>query len=142
MWGKAPINVTRLPPPHHPPHRTPLAVVRLVLLFGVIFPWRGDSGAALKSEAAVDGNRNEVADRGASVQARLGNRELENHAARACPSMVLRTVCFLLPGLIYLFLSLGLSFFCSLYLRILPFSFVALIVVMHPTPLVHSLRGA
>ena len=39
--------------------------------------------AALKSEAAVDGNRKEVADRVASLQARLGSRKLEKCAARA-----------------------------------------------------------
>ena len=33
--------------------------------------------AELKSEAAVDGNRKEVADRVASLEARLDNRELE-----------------------------------------------------------------
>ena len=41
--------------------------------------------AALKSETAVDGNNKKVADRLATVQARLCNRELENYAARASP---------------------------------------------------------
>ena len=47
----------------------------------------GATAAALKSKAAVDGKRKEVADRVASLQACLliGNRELESYAARASP---------------------------------------------------------
>ena len=61
------------------------AVVRLVLwLFAFIFHGRVTT-AALKSEAAVDGNRMDMADCMASLQARLGDRELENFVARASP---------------------------------------------------------
>ena len=41
------------------------------------------AAAALKSEAAVDGNRKEMEDRVASLPARLGNREPKEYAARA-----------------------------------------------------------
>ena len=43
------------------------------------------TAAALKLEAAVDGNKMEVADRGASFPARLGSGEPENYAARSFP---------------------------------------------------------
>ena len=61
------------------------AVVRLVLRLWPSFLLGGATAAAPKSEAAVDGNRKEVADRVASLHARLGNRELENYAACASP---------------------------------------------------------
>ena len=52
-----------------------VAVVRLDSSAGCIrFP-EGAAAAALKSEDCVDGNRKEVADRVASLQARLGSRE-------------------------------------------------------------------
>ena len=49
----------------------------LVILVGLA------TAAALKLEAAVDGNRKEVGDRVASLPGRLGNGEPENDAARA-----------------------------------------------------------
>ena len=86
------------------------AVHRLVSSFSPPFFLGGLTAAALKSEAAVDGNRKEMADRVASLQARLGNRELENYAVRASPLwyeydlfvFCFAYVYFVLPFSIYL----------------------------------------
>ena len=63
-----------------------LAVVRLSrCVFSPSFCLGGATVAALKSETAVDGNKKEVADRVASLQARLGSTKLETYAAHASP---------------------------------------------------------
>ena len=52
----------------------------LACFFSLFFLGGATAAAALKSEAAVDGNRKEVADR---FPARLGSIEPENYATRA-----------------------------------------------------------
>ena len=104
--------------------------VRLVfLLFLPSFFCRGATAVALKSEAAVDGNRKEVADRVSSVQPRLGSTEPENCAARASP-LFYDKFCMYLPYFIFLFF---LSFF-----RCLSFPSLFALIVAN---LVQSLRG-
>ena len=83
--------------------------------------------AALKSKVAIDGKREEVADRVASFPARLGSREPENYPARASPMRYEydRSV-FAWP---HCSLSFFLSFFLPLHLP--PLSF-PVIVDSHP----------
>ena len=76
------------------------------------------TAAALISEAAVDGNRKEMADRVASFPARLSSREPENYAARAYPLRYEND--FLCQGVLF---RLGFSLFVwfALYQHLLSF---------------------
>ena len=78
--------------------------VRLVFFccFTCNFPWGGATAAAPKWYAAVDGNRKEVADHVASLQARLGDRGLEKLCCSCFPSVVQLQIVWFLLGIIYL----------------------------------------
>ena len=75
----------------------------------------GATVAALKSEAAVDGNRKEVADRVASLEARLDNRELKTMLL-VLPLCGTSTSNLIFISLIPFFLSFVLSLSASPFL--------------------------